>query len=116
MRFWRSARHPCGETKFFESVGDEQALERLRDMSETPPLFVTAAAMTHVRGERVLRDLESLMPGLRIWCEEKLRSSRSQEVFRVAMSDHASMIVLPSLLASVRRAATHVSWKCPLWG
>jgi hypothetical protein len=34
--------------------------------------------------------------------------ARSQEVFRVAMSDHASMIVLPSLLAGVRRAATHV--------
>src|ERR1700677_5362486 len=34
--------------------------------------------------------------------------ARSQEVFRVAMSDHASMIVLPSLLASLRRAATHV--------
>jgi DNA-binding transcriptional LysR family regulator len=39
---------------------------------------------------------------------EKFDPARSQEVFRVAMSDHASMIVLPSLLASVRRAATHV--------
>ena len=39
---------------------------------------------------------------------EKFDPARSQEVFRVAMSGHASMIVLPSLFASVRRAATHV--------
>jgi DNA-binding transcriptional LysR family regulator len=39
---------------------------------------------------------------------ERFDPAQSQEVFRVAMSDHASMIVLPSLLASVRRAATHV--------
>ena len=39
---------------------------------------------------------------------EKFDPARSQEVFRVAMSDHASMIVLPSLLASVRKAATHL--------
>jgi DNA-binding transcriptional LysR family regulator len=37
------------------------------------------------------------------------RNSRKTGPFvRVAMSDHASMIVLPSLLASVRKAATHI--------
>ena len=39
---------------------------------------------------------------------EQFDPARGQEVFRVAMSDHASMIVLPSLLPSVRRAATHI--------
>jgi DNA-binding transcriptional LysR family regulator len=39
---------------------------------------------------------------------EKFDPARSQEVFRVAMSDHAAMIVLPSLLASVRKAATRI--------
>jgi DNA-binding transcriptional LysR family regulator len=54
-------------------------------------------------------DLESLIPRLEDMVRgEKFDPARSQEVFRVAMSDHASMIVLPSLLASVRRAATHV--------
>ena len=63
-----------------------------------------------MRGERVLRELESLMPRLEDMVRgEKFDPARSQEVFRVAMSDHASMIVLPSLLASVRRAATHVT-------
>jgi DNA-binding transcriptional LysR family regulator len=37
---------------------------------------------------------------------EDFAPARSQEIFRVAMSDHAAMVVLPSLLASVRRAAT----------
>ncbi|WP_263366947.1 LysR substrate-binding domain-containing protein [Edaphobacter bradus] len=39
---------------------------------------------------------------------EQFDPSRSREIFRLAMSDHASMIVLPSLLASVRKAATHI--------
>jgi DNA-binding transcriptional LysR family regulator len=39
---------------------------------------------------------------------EKFDPAQSREVFRLAMSDHASMIVLPSLLASVRKAATHI--------
>jgi DNA-binding transcriptional LysR family regulator len=61
------------------------------------------------RGERVLRDLESLMPRLEGMVRgEKFDPARSEEIFRVAMSDHASMIVLPALLASVRTAATHV--------
>jgi hypothetical protein len=40
----------------------------------------------------------------------------------VAMSDHASMVVLPSLLASVRRTATHIKMEVfpsgaeNLWG
>ena len=47
---------------------------------------------------------------------EKFDPARSEEVFRVAMSDHASMVVLPSLLASVRRAATHVRLKVSAYG
>jgi DNA-binding transcriptional LysR family regulator len=39
---------------------------------------------------------------------EKFDPARSREVFRVAMSDHVSMIVLPSLLTSMRKAATHI--------
>ncbi len=57
----------------------------------------------------MLRELESLMPRLEDMVRgEKFDPARSQEIFRMAMSDHASMIVLPSLLASVRKVATHV--------
>lgn len=87
-----------------------RALERLRDMFGDPLLVRTGRGYERtVRGERVLRDLESLMPRLEDMVRgEKFDPARSQEVFRVAMSDCASMIVLPSLLASVRKAATHI--------
>jgi DNA-binding transcriptional LysR family regulator len=87
-----------------------RALERLRDTFGDPVLVRNGRGYERtVRGERVLRDLESLMPRLEDMVRgEKFDPARSHEVFRVAMSDHASMIVLPSLLASVRKAATHI--------
>jgi len=87
-----------------------RALERLRDMFEDPLLVRNGRGYERtVRGERVLRELESLMPRLEDMVRgEKFDPARSEEVFRVAMSDHASLIVLPSLLATLRRAATHV--------
>ncbi len=87
-----------------------RALERLHDTFGDALLVRNDRGYEcAVRGERVLRELESLMPRLEDMVRgEKFDPARSQEVFRVAMSDHASMIVLPSLLASPRRAATHV--------
>jgi DNA-binding transcriptional LysR family regulator len=87
-----------------------RALERLRDTFGDPLLVRNGRGYERtVRGERVLRELESLMPRLEDMVRgEQFDPARSQEVFRVAMSDHASMIVLPSLLASLRSAATHV--------
>jgi DNA-binding transcriptional LysR family regulator len=87
-----------------------RALERLRDMFGDPLLVRNGRSYERtVRGERVLRELQSLMPRLEDMVRgEKFDPVRSHEVFRVAMSDHAAMVVLPSLLASVRRAATHV--------
>jgi DNA-binding transcriptional LysR family regulator len=87
-----------------------RALERLRDRFGDPLLVRNGRGYERtVRGERVLRELESLMPRLEDMVRgEQFDPARSQEVFRVAMSDHASMIGLPSLLASLRRAATHV--------
>jgi DNA-binding transcriptional LysR family regulator len=49
-----------------------RALERLRDAFGDPLLVRNDRGYERtVRGERVLRELESLIPGLRIWCEEK---------------------------------------------
>jgi DNA-binding transcriptional LysR family regulator len=41
--------------------------------------------------------------------------ARSQERLRVALTDHASTILLPSLVARVRRAATHVKVEVSAW-
>src|SRR5260370_31297007 len=100
----------AAKRSFLSESAMSRALERLRDMFAGPLLVRNGRGYERtVRGERVLRDLESLMPRLEDMVRgEKIDSARSQEVFRVAMSDHASMIVLPSLLAGVRRAATHI--------
>jgi DNA-binding transcriptional LysR family regulator len=100
----------AAKRSFLSQPAMSRALERLRDMFGDPLLVRNGRGYERtVRGERVLRELESLMPRVEDMVRgEKFDPARSQEVFRVAMSDHASMIVLPALLASVRKAATHV--------
>jgi DNA-binding transcriptional LysR family regulator len=94
-----------------------RALERLREMFGDPLLARSGRAYERtVCGERVLRELESLMPRLGAMVRgEDFDPARSRERFRVAMTDHASMILLPSLAARVRRAATHVKLEVSAW-
>jgi len=100
----------AAKRSFLSQSAMSRALERLRDMFGDPLLVRNGRGYQRtVRGERLLRDLESLMPQLENMVRgEKFNPAQSREVFRMAMSDHASMIVLPSLLASVRKAATHI--------
>ena len=100
----------AAKRSFLSQSAMSRALERLRDMFGDPLLVRSGRGYQRtVRGERVLRDLESLMPQLENMVRgEQFNPAQSRDVFRLAMSDHASMIVLPSLLASVRKAATHV--------
>jgi DNA-binding transcriptional LysR family regulator len=100
----------AAKRSFLSQSAMSRALERLRDTFGDPLLVRNGRGYQRtVRGERVLRELESLMPRLEDMVRgEKFDPAQSQEIFRVAMSDHASMIVLPSLLASVRKTANHV--------
>ena len=100
----------AAKRSFLSQSAMSRALERLREMFGDPLLVRNGRGYERtVRGERVLRELESLVPRLEDMVRgEKFDPAQSREVFRVAMSDHAAMIVLPSLLASVRKAATHV--------
>jgi DNA-binding transcriptional LysR family regulator len=100
----------AAKRSFLSQSAMSRALERLRDMFGDPLLVRSGRGYQRtVRGERVLRDLESLMPQLENMVRgEQFNPAQSRDVFRLAMSDHASMIVLPSLLASVRKAASHV--------
>jgi DNA-binding transcriptional LysR family regulator len=92
----------AGKRSFLSQSAMSRALERLREMFGDPLLVRNGRSYRRtVRGERVLRDLESLMPRLEDMVRgEQFDPTRSREIFRLAMSDHASMIVLPSLLAS----------------
>src|SRR5580692_2492636 len=62
----------AAKRSFLSQSAMSRALERLRDTFGDPLLVRNGRGYERtVRGERVLRDLESLMPRLEIWCEEK---------------------------------------------
>ena len=79
----------AAKRSFLSQPAMSRALERLRDMFGDPLLVRNGRGYERtVRGERVLRDLESLMPRLEEMVRgEKFDPASSQEVFRVAMSD-----------------------------
>jgi DNA-binding transcriptional LysR family regulator len=102
---------------FLSQPAMSRALERLREMFGDPLLVRSGRAYERtVRGERVVRELELLMPRLEAMVRgEDFDPARSRERFRVAMTDHASMILLPSVTARVRRAAPHVRLEVSPW-
>ena len=107
----------AAKRSFLSQPAMSRALERLREMFGDPLLVRSGRAYERtVRGERVLRELEALMPRLEAMVRgEQFDPARSQERFRVAMTDHASMILMPSLVARVRRAAAHVTLEVSAW-
>src|SRR5260221_12029818 len=77
---------------FLSQPAMSRALERLREMFGDVLLVRSGRAYERtVRGEHVLRELESLMPRLEAMVRgEEFNPARSQEHFRVAMTDRAS--------------------------
>jgi DNA-binding transcriptional LysR family regulator len=64
----------------------------------------------------VLHELESIMGRLAAMVQgEEFSPARSQERFRVAMTDHGSTILLPALLERVRKAAPHATLEISAW-
>jgi DNA-binding transcriptional LysR family regulator len=84
-----------------------RALERLREMFGDELLIRVGRRYERTaRGERVLRDLESLLPRIDLLLKgEQFNPARSEERFRLTMTDHASVVVLPDLVRRVSRAA-----------
>jgi len=94
-----------------------RALERLREMFGDPLLVRSGRNYERtVCGERVLRELETLIPRLEAMVSGvDFDPPRSQERFRVALTDHASTILLPSLVARLRETAPHVTLQVSTW-
>src|SRR5207244_10896479 len=68
------------------------------------------------RGERVLRELESIMRRLETMVHgAEFSPARSQERFRVAMTDHGSTILLPVLLQRIRKPASDAVLAASAW-
>jgi DNA-binding transcriptional LysR family regulator len=107
----------AAKRSFLSQSAMSRALDRLRETFGDPLLIRTGRVYERtVRGERVMRELESLMPRLEaIVGGEKFDPWRSQDRFRVAMTDHATMILLPMILQRVRRAAPHARLELSAW-
>jgi DNA-binding transcriptional LysR family regulator len=102
---------------FLSQSAMSRALERLRDMFGDPLLVRSGRVYQRTaRGERVLRELETLMPRLQAMVRgEDFDPAESQERFRVAMTDHASMVLMPPLLERIRAAASSVTVEAYVW-
>jgi DNA-binding transcriptional LysR family regulator len=107
---------------FLSQPAMSRALERLRELLGDPLLVRGGRTYERtLRGERILRDLESLMPRLEAMVRgEQFDPARSQERFRVALTDHASVVLLPLLAARLRKAALGaklelLSWRPQSW-
>ena len=107
----------AAKRSFLSQPAMSRALERLREMFGDPLLVRSGRSFERtVRGERILRELEALMPRLEAMVEGvEFDPAHSQERFRVALTDHASAILLPWVMARVRRAAPGSKIEVSAW-
>jgi DNA-binding transcriptional LysR family regulator len=102
---------------FLSQSAMSRALERLREMFGDVLLVRSGRGYERtMRGERVLRELESLMPRLEaIVRGEEFDPARSRERFRVAVTDHASLVLMPPLVKLLRTEAPNVTVDASAW-
>jgi len=102
---------------FLSQPAMSRALERLRVMFADPLLIRRGGAYERtVRGEHLLQELQSLIPRLAGMVHgETFDPARTHERFRVALTDHASMTLLPALLKQVRAEAPNVRMDVSAW-
>ena len=102
---------------FLSQPAMSRALKRLREMFGDVLLVRSGRGYERtVRGESILRDMESLMPRLEAMIRgERFDPARSQERFRVVMTDHASMVLMPSLMERIRNSAAKIKVEASIW-
>src|SRR3981081_4720818 len=85
---------------FLSQPAMSRALERLREMFGDELLIRVGREYERTAlGERLLRDLESLLPRLELLLKgEQFDPALSEERFRVTMTDYACVVVLPGLV------------------
>jgi DNA-binding transcriptional LysR family regulator len=107
----------AAKRSFLSQPAMSRALDRLRETFGDPLLVRTGRVYERTpRGERMLRELESIMGRLDAMVNgEEFSPARSQERFRVAMTDHGATILLPTLLPRVRKAAPDAKLQVFAW-
>jgi DNA-binding transcriptional LysR family regulator len=94
-----------------------RALDSLRETFEDPLLVRTGGVYERTpQGERLLRDLESIMGRLAAMVQgDEFSPAQTQERIRMAMTDHGATILLPTLLPRLRKAAPHAKLQLSAW-
>src|SRR5437879_7897250 len=97
----------AAKRSFLSQPAMSRALNRLRETFADPLLVRSNRAYERTpRGERVLREIETIMRRLNaVVNDQEFSPAESRERFRVAMTDHGSTILFPKLLERLRKNA-----------
>jgi len=97
----------AAERCFLSQPAMSRALDRLRETFKDELLIRAGRGYERtVRGERLLKELGSVLPKLEsVLSGETFDPALSQDRFQVMMTDHACVVVLPSLVRRVTGAA-----------
>jgi len=112
-------RHVTRASKrcFLSQSAMSRALERLREMFGDALLIRSGRGYERtVRGDSLLRELQSLLPRLESMVRgEEFDPRRSQERFRLAVRHHASITLVPPLIRRIRTEAPNVRLEISEW-
>jgi DNA-binding transcriptional LysR family regulator len=107
----------AGKRCFLSQSAMSRAFERLREMFKDDLLIRTGRTYERtVRGERLLRDLENLLPRIAAMIRgEAFETEKSREKIRLALTDYASMVLLPALARRMRTYAPNMTLEVVAW-
>ena len=107
----------AGKRCFLSQSAMSRAFERLREMFKDDLLIRTGRTYQRtVRGERLLRDLENLLPRIAAMIRgEAFETEKSREKIRLALTDYASMVLLPALARRMRTYAPNMTLEVVGW-
>ena len=102
---------------FLSQSAMSRALDRLREMFGDALLIRSGRTYERtVRGDGLLRELQSLLPRLESMVRgEEFDPVRSQERFRLAVTDHASITLIPPVVRRIRIEAPDVRLEVSQW-
>jgi len=107
----------AAELCFLSQPAMSRALGRLRDMFRDELLVRHGRGYERTaRGERLLRDLETLLPRVEgLLHDEVFDPARSTDRFRIAMTDFASSVLLPPLATRLSKLAPSCRLEIVAW-
>ena len=107
----------AGKRCFLSQSAMSRAFERLREMFKDDLLIRTGRTYERtVRGDRLLRDLENLLPRIAAMIRgEAFETEKSREKIRLALTDYAGMVLLPALARRMRTYAPNMTLEVVGW-